>query len=187
MFVVVNFDALAQTSDIQIERRQVVFLCWMQDLNPGSQTPNRQQTECSLTNRLSYRGSIYTYIWRVIVVRILTHFHRHPGWWQTYTVTWALKWLSSNICHRSHCKDDRIYCELSNYWFLEEHNFISVDQSAYLKRHSAQTSLHHVIDDWLENVNDGAITDACLLDISKCFDSINHTILLNKLEMYGMS
>ena len=57
MFVVVNFDALAQASDIQIERRQVVFLCWMQDLNPGPQTPNRQQTECSLTNRLSYRGS----------------------------------------------------------------------------------------------------------------------------------
>ena len=44
IFVVVNFDALAQTSDIQIERRQVVFLCWMQDLNQGSQTPNRQQT-----------------------------------------------------------------------------------------------------------------------------------------------
>ena len=57
MFVVVNFDALAQASDIQIERRQVVFLCWMQDLKPGPQTPNRQQTECSLTNRLSYRGS----------------------------------------------------------------------------------------------------------------------------------
>ena len=57
VFVVVNFDALAQASDIQIERRQVVFLCWIQNLNPGSQTPNRQQTECSLTNRLSYRGS----------------------------------------------------------------------------------------------------------------------------------
>ena len=57
IFVVFNFDALAQASDIQIKRRQVVFLCWMQDLNPGSQTPNRQQTECSLTNRQSYRGS----------------------------------------------------------------------------------------------------------------------------------
>ena len=57
IFVVVNFDALAQASDIQIERRQVVFLCWMQDLKPGPQTPNRQQTECSLTNWLSYRGS----------------------------------------------------------------------------------------------------------------------------------
>ena len=56
IFVVVYSDALAQASDIQIERRQVVFLCWMQDLNPGPQTPNRQQTECSLTNGLSYRG-----------------------------------------------------------------------------------------------------------------------------------
>ena len=57
IFVVVNFDALAQASDIQIERRQVVFLCRMQDLSPGSQTLNRQQTECSLTNRQSYGGS----------------------------------------------------------------------------------------------------------------------------------
>ena len=57
IFVVVNSDNLAQASDIQIERRQVVFLCRMQDLNPGTQIPNRQQTECSLTNRLSYRGS----------------------------------------------------------------------------------------------------------------------------------
>ena len=32
IFVVVNLDALAQASVIQIERRQVVFLCWMQDL-----------------------------------------------------------------------------------------------------------------------------------------------------------
>ena len=71
--------------------------------------------------------------------------------------------------------------------FLEEHSFISLDQSAYLKRDSTQTSLHRVIDDWLENVYDGAITGACLLDISKCFDSINHTILLKKWEMYGIT
>ena len=57
MFVV-NFDVLAQARDIRIDRRHVVFLCWMQDSNPsGSQTPNRQQTECRLTNRLNYRGS----------------------------------------------------------------------------------------------------------------------------------
>ena len=31
MFAVVNFDALAQSSDFRIERWQVVFLCWMQD------------------------------------------------------------------------------------------------------------------------------------------------------------
>ena len=57
MFVLVNFDALAQASDIRIYRRQVVFLCRRQDSNPRSQIPNHQQTECLLTNRLSYRGS----------------------------------------------------------------------------------------------------------------------------------
>ena len=71
--------------------------------------------------------------------------------------------------------------------FFEEHSFISMDQLANLKRHSTQTGLHRVIDDWLENANDGAITGACLLDISKCFDSINHAILLKKLEMYGIT
>ena len=35
IFVVVYFDALTQVSDIQIERRQVVFLCKMQDFNWG--------------------------------------------------------------------------------------------------------------------------------------------------------
>ena len=57
MFVVVNFDALAQASDIWIERRQIVVLCWMQDSNQWSHSPIRLQTECLLTNRLSYRGS----------------------------------------------------------------------------------------------------------------------------------
>ena len=34
IFAVVNFDVLAKANDIQIERRQVVFLCWMQDSSP---------------------------------------------------------------------------------------------------------------------------------------------------------
>ena len=62
-----------------------------------------------------------------------------------------------------------------------------MDQSAFLKRYSTQTSLHRVIDDWLDQINDNSLTGACLLDISKCFDSINHQILLKKLEMHGIT
>ena len=36
MFVIVNFDALVQANDIRIKRRQVVFLCWIQDSSMGS-------------------------------------------------------------------------------------------------------------------------------------------------------
>ena len=62
--------------------------------------------------------------------------------------------------------------------YLESHKFLSIDQSAYLKRHSTQTSLHRVIGDSLEQINDNSLTSACLLDVFKCFDSINHAILL---------
>ena len=72
-------------------------------------------------------------------------------------------------------------------YFLEEHSFTSMDQPAFSKRHPTQASLHRVIDDWLENVNDCAITGAYMFDIPKCFDSTNHTILLKKLEMYGIT
>ena len=70
--------------------------------------------------------------------------------------------------------------------YLEENHFISPDQSAYLKRRSTQTSLHRVIDDWLENTNEGEITGVCLLDISKCFDTIDHRLLIKKFDMYGI-
>ena len=36
----------------KIESRQIAFLWWNQDSNRASQTPTRQQTKCSLTNRL---------------------------------------------------------------------------------------------------------------------------------------
>ena len=41
--------------------------------------------------------------------------------------------------------------------YLEEHSYITPDQSAYLKGHSTQTSLHRVIDDWLENINENQV------------------------------
>ena len=70
--------------------------------------------------------------------------------------------------------------------YMDEHAFITIDQSAYLKKHSTQTSLHRLIDDILENRNNNEITGLCFLDIQKCFDTIDHTILLDKLSHYGI-
>ena len=53
--------------------------------------------------------------------------------------------------------------------YIEDSAFISIDQFVYLKRHSTQTRLHRVIDDW---------PGPYLLDISKWFDSINYIMLL---------
>ena len=122
IFVVVNFDALAQASDIQIERRQVVFLCWMQDLNPGSQTPNRQQTECSWTNRLSYRGS-----WNNEV--FLKKFVAAVYFWHVRFTDVAGKSLKSDLMPIGTCANrnithlitkQSIYCYTCNPSFMKE-------------------------------------------------------------------
>jgi hypothetical protein len=70
--------------------------------------------------------------------------------------------------------------------YLTKNNLISQNQSAYLKGHSTQTSLHKVIDDILESIDEGDITAACFIDISKCFDSIDHEFLLTKLTKHGI-
>ena len=70
--------------------------------------------------------------------------------------------------------------------YLYEHNFITDDQSAYRSNHSTETSLHKVIIDVLEGINDGLLTGITLFDLAKCFDTIDHDILMLKLEKYGV-
>ena len=67
IFIVVN---RAHANDFRIERRRVVFLCWMRDLNPGSQTPGiaRWQTDWAMVDQAKnfystarpYEGSVGT-------------------------------------------------------------------------------------------------------------------------------
>ena len=70
--------------------------------------------------------------------------------------------------------------------YLETHAFITTYQSAYMKNHSTVTCLHRVVDDLCENIDDGYLCGLCFLDIEKCFASINHKILLQKLKYYGI-
>ena len=70
--------------------------------------------------------------------------------------------------------------------FLVENNYITIDQSAYRQHHGTQTSLQRVLDDWLDAICDDMYVGVCLLDISKCFDTIDHDILYKKLQYYGV-
>ena len=70
--------------------------------------------------------------------------------------------------------------------YLEYYDFITPDQSAYLKHHSTQTVLHKAVDRWLEGINDGLINGICFIDFTNCFNTIDPGILLFKLEKYGI-
>lgn len=90
----------------------------------------------------------------------------------------------SVLGHIAKIIEKEIQCQLVKY--LVNHDFITLDQSAYREFHSTSTCLHNTIDEWLQNMDDKLYTGICFLDISKCFDTIDHNILLMKLQKYGV-
>ena len=90
----------------------------------------------------------------------------------------------SVIGHLAKIFEKEIQFQLVTY--LIRKDFITLDQSAYRKCHSTSTCLHNTIDEWLQNIDDKLFTGICFLDISKCFDTIDHVILLQKMEKYGV-
>lgn len=70
--------------------------------------------------------------------------------------------------------------------YLLSNELIAIDQSAYRPMYNTQTAIHRIIDTWIDNISDGLLTGVCLLDISKCFDTIDHNLLRIKLGYYGV-
>ena len=68
--------------------------------------------------------------------------------------------------------------------YLEINDLITIDQSAYRQQHNTQTALHRVIDEWLCIISYGNLTAVYSFDITTCFDTINHSIVLKKMEYY---
>ena len=57
--------------------------------------------------------------------------------------------------------------------------------TAYRKRHSCETTLLMLIEDWKQAVDSKQLVSVLSTDMSKAFDSLSHSLTVKKLEAYG--
>ena len=76
----------------------------------------------------------------------------------------------------------------SNCWglYLSENHLLSSSQHGFRPRHSTETALTSISDHILTTSDNGEVSLLCLLDLTKCFDVIDHSKLLSKLSLHGI-
>ena len=80
---------------------------------------------------------------------------------------------------------EKLICKQLNKYF-EENSFLSANQSGNRALRSTTTCLLNNCEDWYDAVNNGEITGLVFVDFKKAFDILDHNILCQKLEHYGM-
>lgn len=74
------------------------------------------------------------------------------------------------------------------YTYLTKNSLLSNFQSGFRPKHSTLSALIQMCDEWLESMDNGKLTGVIFLDIRKAFDSINHGVLLKKMnDCFGIS
>ena len=66
--------------------------------------------------------------------------------------------------------------------YIDDNNLDEKSQSAYKKLHSTETALLRVHDDILRTVDRGCTVVLLLLDLSAAFDTVDHGLLLHRLN-----
>ena len=72
------------------------------------------------------------------------------------------------------------------YKFLTVTGQISDKQYGFRAKHSCEHAVGQLVGTVLKNLENNKITVSVLLDLSKAFDTIEHQIMLKKLELYGV-
>jgi hypothetical protein len=70
--------------------------------------------------------------------------------------------------------------------FMEKQNILIESQLSFLKGKSTSTALVTFLEDVYKTLDNKEVCVGLFLNLSKAFDMVNHNILLQKLDTYGI-
>ena len=70
--------------------------------------------------------------------------------------------------------------------YLEENKLLNPEQNGFRPNHSTKDTVAKFTDDIATNINDNNCTIATFIDFRKAFDTVNHQILLDRINGLGM-
>ena len=71
--------------------------------------------------------------------------------------------------------------------YLNKYNLIHECQSGFRQKHSCQTALVKLIDQWMTCIDNGDIVGTLFIDFRKAFDMVDHALLIHKLSLYKLT
>ena len=74
----------------------------------------------------------------------------------------------------------------SVYKFLDKNNILYESQYGFQNKRSCEEAISELLEHVLQAKEGGDISAAMFLDLSKAFDTLNHIVLLKKLDQYGI-
>ena len=72
------------------------------------------------------------------------------------------------------------------YNYLNNNNLLFRKQFGFRKGHSTDHALIKLIDSIYDSFNQNKYTLGVFIDLSKAFDTVDHNILIDKLNLYGI-
>jgi hypothetical protein len=72
------------------------------------------------------------------------------------------------------------------YDFLDEHDILCKNQFGFRKKYSTIYALIEIVEEIKKSIDSGKFGCGIFIDLKKAFDTVNHKILLSKLEHYGV-